>query len=98
PAGPADELTVAFAPPPGFPARAGPESYRIQPMKRAVRVIASAVVVLLGAVAAVPAGEPKPAAQETDAEALVKLSKALTLHASFDKGLDADFCRGDKMC
>ena len=26
------------------------------------------------------------------------LSQALTLHASFDKGLDADFARGDKTC
>ena len=26
------------------------------------------------------------------------LSRALTLHASFDKGLDADFARGDKTC
>ena len=26
------------------------------------------------------------------------LAKALTLHASFDKGLDADFSRGDKTC
>lgn len=32
------------------------------------------------------------------AEARAKLAKALTLHASFDKGLDADFCRGDKKC
>ena len=27
-----------------------------------------------------------------------KLSSALTLHASFDKGLDADFSRGDRTC
>jgi hypothetical protein len=27
-----------------------------------------------------------------------KLARALTLHASFDRGLDADFCRGDKQC
>jgi hypothetical protein len=26
------------------------------------------------------------------------LAKALTLHASFDRGLDADFCRGDRAC
>ena len=31
-------------------------------------------------------------------EARARLSKALTLHASFDKGLDADFSRGDKKC
>ncbi|HYH67817.1 MAG TPA: LamG domain-containing protein [Urbifossiella sp.] len=33
-----------------------------------------------------------------DAEARAKLAKALTLHASFDKGLDADFSRADKAC
>src|SRR5882672_4991455 len=42
------------------------------------------------------------AAQDSkaDAEARAKLSKALTLHASFDKGLDADFARGggEKTC
>ena len=32
-------------------------------------------------------------AQET-----TKLSRALTLHASFDKSFDADFSRGDKVC
>jgi hypothetical protein len=36
------------------------------------------------------------AAEGTDAKA--GLSRALTLHASFDKGLDADFARGDKNC
>ena len=33
-----------------------------------------------------------------DADSLGKLSSALTLHASFDKGLDADFSRGDRIC
>ena len=33
-----------------------------------------------------------------DAEARAKLAKALTLHASFDRGLDADFSRADKTC
>lgn len=32
------------------------------------------------------------------ADAQTKLSKALTFYASFDKGLDADFSRGDKKC
>jgi hypothetical protein len=32
------------------------------------------------------------------AETKGKLASALTLHASFDKGLDADFARGDKQC
>jgi hypothetical protein len=32
------------------------------------------------------------------AEADAKLSKSLTLHVSFDKGLDADFSRGDNKC
>ncbi len=33
-----------------------------------------------------------------DEDATAKLRKALTLHASFDKGLDADYSRGDKTC
>jgi len=33
-----------------------------------------------------------------ESEAKAKLSKALTLHTSFDKGLDADFSRADKKC
>ncbi|MFM8274768.1 MAG: LamG-like jellyroll fold domain-containing protein [Gemmata sp.] len=56
-------------------------------MKRAVR----RCVVLAAVVVAVPAG-----GADTDADA--KLAKALTLHASFDKGLDADFSRGDTTC
>ena len=46
------------------------------------------------------AAEPR-AVQElstVDSEAKTSLSRALTLHASFDKGLDADFARGDKTC
>lgn len=31
-------------------------------------------------------------------QSTAELSRALTLHASFDKGLDADFCRGDSKC
>lgn len=37
-------------------------------------------------------------AQGDAAQAKATLSKSLTLHASFDKGLDADFSRGDKTC
>jgi hypothetical protein len=37
-------------------------------------------------------------AAEPQAETKASLAKALTLHASFDKGLDADFSRGDKAC
>ena len=33
-----------------------------------------------------------------EAETNANLTKALTLHASFDTGLDADFSRGDKTC
>src|SRR5262249_17885858 len=33
-----------------------------------------------------------------DAESKARLSRALTLHASFDAGLDADFARGDRTC
>jgi hypothetical protein len=38
------------------------------------------------------------AAIDASAQDKSKISSALTLHASFDKGLDADFCRGDKNC
>ncbi|MSU79438.1 MAG: DUF1080 domain-containing protein [Gemmataceae bacterium] len=44
---------------------------------------------------------PKEANAILDAaelEGKAKLFKALTLHASFDKGLDADYSRGDKKC
>jgi len=44
------------------------------------------------------AEEAKTTLNTAESEAKAKLSKALTLHASFDKGLDADFCRGDKTC
>jgi hypothetical protein len=38
----------------------------------------------------------EPAA--TKAQALASLSRSLTLHASFDEGLNADYARGDKTC
>jgi hypothetical protein len=37
-------------------------------------------------------------AAETDTETKASLARALTLHASFDSGLDADYSRGDKAC
>jgi pimeloyl-ACP methyl ester carboxylesterase len=43
-------------------------------------------------------GPSAPATTETEAELTAKLSKALTLHGSFDRGLDADFSRGDRSC
>jgi hypothetical protein len=42
-------------------------------------------------VSRLPAAEAK-----AEAEALARLSRALTMHASFDNGLAADFSRGDK--
>jgi hypothetical protein len=42
--------------------------------------------------------EGKAILAAADSEVLAKLAKALTLHASFDKGLDADFSRGEKQC
>jgi hypothetical protein len=38
------------------------------------------------------------AAEPAPSEALRSLTQALTLHASFDRGFDADFARGDKTC
>ncbi|MBN9520532.1 LamG domain-containing protein [bacterium] len=49
--------------------------------------------VLFGLAALAAAQEPN-----AETEARAKLAKALTLHASFDAGLDADFSRGDKTC
>lgn len=57
-----------------------------------VRVLTS-LFVLVVAVASASSQEPK-----ADAEALATLAKSLTLHASFDNGFDADFCRADKTC
>lgn len=45
--------------------------------------------------------EPAEAQQRlaaADKETKTRLARALTLHASFDHGLDADFARGDKAC
>jgi hypothetical protein len=46
----------------------------------------------------IDADEAKDILNKTAADARTKLAKSLTLHASFDKGLDADFARGDKSC
>src|SRR5438132_984 len=52
-----------------------------------------AAVILPGLWSTSPAKE-----DAAEVEARAKLSRALTLHASFDQGLDADFARGDKRC
>ncbi|WZO97685.1 family 16 glycoside hydrolase [Isosphaeraceae bacterium EP7] len=44
------------------------------------------------------AEEAKETLRAAEAETKASLSRALTLHASFDNGLDADFARGDKTC
>jgi len=44
------------------------------------------------------AAEGKSILDAAESDAKAKLSRALTLHASFDTGLDADFSRGDKQC
>ena len=69
-------------------------------MKCTVCVFSFLAVAALGFAAATPAEfrapfEYKKKAPEDDKDAL---AKALTLHASFDKALDADFSRGDKKC
>lgn len=46
----------------------------------------------------ISADEAEQTLRAADAETKQKLAKALSLHASFDKGLDADFARGDKTC
>ncbi|WP_435019907.1 family 16 glycoside hydrolase [Tundrisphaera sp. TA3] len=44
------------------------------------------------------AEEAKRVLEAADAEARSNLARSLTLHASFDKGLEADFASGDKAC
>lgn len=57
------------------------------------------VVFLACAGTTASAEEPGAAGREGEqADLKAKLSRALTLHASFDKGLDADFSRGDARC
>lgn len=46
----------------------------------------------------ISADEGKKIITEAEAETKARLKNALTLHASFDSGLDADFARGDKAC
>ena len=43
-------------------------------------------------------GEARQILDGAEAESKARLARALTLHASFDEGLDADFARGDKTC
>jgi hypothetical protein len=62
-------------------------------MKRTALALSFLLAVLTGA-AGTRAEEPKTPAKADDAA----LAKALTLHATFDTGFDADFCRGDKTC
>jgi hypothetical protein len=63
-------------------------------MTRASLALSLLLAALVGSVPVIHAEEPKA----EDKETLEKLSKALTLHASFDTGFDADFSRGDKKC
>jgi len=44
------------------------------------------------------ADEAKQSLGKLESEAKANLAQALTMHVSFDKGLDADFSRGDKAC
>lgn len=75
-------------------------------MNPATRVIAFVLTVLFGTCLAARPQKPEPSAavgarttpDDAEKAARARLSKALTLHASFDRGLDADFCRGDKAC
>ncbi len=44
------------------------------------------------------AEEAKQVVNKADAESLARLSQSMTLHASYDNRLDADFARGDTAC
>jgi hypothetical protein len=52
----------------------------------------------LGLLVLVMISVPFSLASAADMEAKATLSRALTLHASFDDGLNADYSRGDKTC
>lgn len=49
-------------------------------------------------VRSISAEEAQQLLSEADAETKAGLSRSLTLHASFDEGLDADFSQGDRAC
>jgi hypothetical protein len=63
-------------------------------MKTNTRPLLPALVILAGLGSAWIGRGQEPA----DAETKAALARALTMHASFDRGLDADFSRGDKTC
>jgi len=67
-------------------------------MRPSIKTVLCASALFAGS--AGQAGEPASRTTEQPAGADLKatLSKSLTLHASFDKGLDADYSRGDKKC
>ena len=46
----------------------------------------------------IPKDEGAGILRQAAADVQTSLAKSLTLHASFDRGLDADFARGDKAC
>jgi hypothetical protein len=46
----------------------------------------------------IPAQEAEQILREADAKTRARLAESLTLHASFDNRLDADFARGDGTC
>jgi hypothetical protein len=54
-----------------------------------------AVLVILAGIVLAPA---VARCSDQEASRQVNLARALTLHASFDKGLDADYSRGEKAC
>jgi concanavalin A-like lectin/glucanase superfamily protein len=65
-------------------------------MNRLTHQMSMLLIVLSGCVAVTCAEQASTTLDEKEARA--KLAKSLTLHASFDKGMDADFCLGDKKC
>ena len=65
-------------------------------MKIAFLSTLMSVVIVIAALAPQVARAAERAVEKSDSKRT--LAKALTLHASFDKGLDADFARGDKTC
>lgn len=65
-------------------------------MRRTCRCVLLLGLALLGLALAAPKPERPLCAAEADTKA--RLAPSLTLHASFDEGLPADFARGDRTC
>jgi hypothetical protein len=66
-------------------------------MKSVVQSVLISAIVAISIVSPPIGRTAEPASAQADSKK-ISLSEGLTLHASFDKGLEADFARGDTAC